>query len=72
MLHWLYSFFSTTQADINKQWVAHKNLNHHIDILAKTEAMLEDLNRKGEATDYKNFDTMEHARLNRDIGEVSR
>jgi hypothetical protein len=74
MLDWLYLFFSTTptQADINKQWVACKNLNHHFDILAKMEAMLEDLNRKGEATDYKNLNTMERARLNRDIGEVSR
>jgi len=74
MLDWLYSFFSITptQADITGQWVAHKNLNHHFDILAKMEAMLEDLNRKGEATDYKNLDMMECARLNRDIGEVSR
>jgi hypothetical protein len=74
MLDWLYSVFSTTptQADINKQWVARKNLNHHFNIFAKTEATLEDLNRKCEATDYKNLDTMERARLNRDIGEVSK
>jgi len=48
MIDWLYLFFSTTptQADINKQWVACKNLNHHFDILAKMEAMLEDLTER--------------------------
>jgi hypothetical protein len=60
-----------TPADTNKQWIACKNLNHHFDILAKMEAMLEDLNRTGEATDYKNLDMMECAQLNGDIGDVS-
>jgi hypothetical protein len=74
MFNWLYSIFSVapTQADIHEQWVARRNLKHHFDFLVETEAMLEDLDRKAEAADYKSFDLMQRARLKRNIGEVSK
>jgi hypothetical protein len=49
-----------------------RNLKHHFDFLAEIEAMLENLDRKAEAADYKNFDLMQRVRLKRNIGEVSK